>query len=285
MNNSQSTIHNPKSVILGTGLSGLVGSKFVQMFSGVYDFVNLDLKSGIDITDEVMVMDAVENTQSGVLLHFAAFTDANRANLEKGDKDGIVYKVNVLGTRNMIKAAKEFDRHLIHISTAYVFDGEKEGLYTEEDEVNPIEWYGQTKAWAEEEVLSSDCVYTILRIDQPYREDKFDKQDILHRIIQGLSVDNLPPMFVDHTFTPTKIEIFAQNLNKIIKNRIYGLYHATTEPLTNDYDFAVKIKKMYDLPGEVRPGNLKEYLKRAKRPYQKNTGLDVRKLQTKLAEK
>lgn len=267
-----------KKHILGTGLSGLVGSKLVEMFSQQYEFQNLDLSMGVDITDEKLVHDAVEKSPAETIIHFAAFTDVTRAHQEQGDRTGVTYKVNVIGTKNIAQAAKKFGKHLIHISTAYVFDGEKEGLYVESDPMHPIEWYGQTKAWAEEEVVNSGVEYTILRIDQPYRQDDFPKPDILHRIKKGLEEGTLPPMFTDHTFTATSIETFSEWIQQIIEKKITGLYHATTDAMTTDYQFAQKVKEQFGLSAEIREGSLIEFLKTANRPYQKNTAMDNAKL-------
>jgi len=264
--------------LLGTGLSGLVGSKFTQLYANQYEFRNLDLSTGVDITDSQSVQKAVEESDAEVIVHFAAFTDVSKAHQEKGNKEGIVYKVNVSGTRNIAEAAKQSGKHLIHISTAYVFDGEKKGLYSEEDAVNPIEWYGQTKQWAEEEVLNIHPTATILRIDQPYRDDEFAKLDLLHRIKKGLEEGDLPPMFTDHTFTPTHIEKFCEYLAWVVEHKPQGIFHATTDPVTTDYEFALKVKEQFGLDHEVEEGSLEEYLKKTDRPYQKNTALDTSKL-------
>ncbi|MEO8581237.1 MAG: sugar nucleotide-binding protein [Patescibacteria group bacterium] len=271
-----------KTSVLGTGLSGLVGSKFVEMNSELFEFTNLDLATGVDITNLDSVKAAVVDHPAEVVVHFAAFTDVSKAYEEKDDKDGIVYKVNVGGTEHIVQAVKESGKRLIHISTAYVFDGKKEGLYTEEDSMNPIEWYGRTKAWAEEAVLSAGISAAIFRIDQPYRQDEFPKLDILHRIKKGLEEGTLPPMFINHTFTATKIEQFADTLKFAIQNPLEGIFHATTDPVTTDYQFAMDIQKQFGLKGEIKPGDLNEYLKRTNRPYQKNTALDTTKLKEKM---
>jgi dTDP-4-dehydrorhamnose reductase len=267
-----------KIPLLGTGLTGLVGSKFVEMYSDVYAFTNLDLASGVDITNQKDVHKAIVNHPSKVVVHFAAFTDVTKANEEQGDKNGMVYKVNVLGTQNIVNAIKSSGRRLIHISTAYVFDGEKKDPYVETDATNPIEWYGQTKAYAEEVVLGSAISAAILRIDQPYRQDDFPRLDILHRVKKGLEEGTLPPMFINHTFTATKIEEFADILQFFVEHELTGIYHATTDQVTTDYEFALNVKKQFNLPGEVKRGDLDEYLKRTNRPYQRNTALDTTKL-------
>jgi dTDP-4-dehydrorhamnose reductase len=112
---------SPQASILGTGLSGLVGSTFTEAFADKYNFKNLDLLTGVDITNADQVLKAVEESPADTLIHCAAFVDANRAWQEKGNKDGICYKVNVLGTQNIVDAAAKFNKHLIHISTAYIF--------------------------------------------------------------------------------------------------------------------------------------------------------------------
>lgn len=264
--------------ILGTGLSGLVGSKFVDLYANVHEFQNLDLTSGVDILNESQVQAAFESSDAPVVVHFAAFTDTQKAFEQNGDKDGPAYKVNVLGTRNIAKAAQATGKYLIHISTAYVFDGEKIGRYTEEDPVRPIEWYGQTKAWAEDEVREHSSLYSILRIDRPYRQDEFPKLDILHKIKAKLEAGELPPQFSDTTWTPTSVEKFSQLLSWIAENKPVGIYHTTTEPEYSDYSFALFVRQYYRINREVQKGSLTEYLKDHPRPYQRNTSLDTSKI-------
>jgi dTDP-4-dehydrorhamnose reductase len=148
-----------KIPVLGTGLNGLVGSRFVKDFSDKYDFDNLDLRDPnrpVDITNAEQIMEILQNSPAEYIVHFAAFTNVSAAWEQSGDKDGVCYQVNVKGTENIIKACQATGKHLIHISTAYVFDGEKETLYTEEDPVKPIEWYGETKMLAEKAIQEAE---------------------------------------------------------------------------------------------------------------------------------
>ncbi len=270
--------------VIGTGLSGLVGSKLVSMYSAEHTFQNLDLTTGVDILDAAQVIDAFKKSDAPVAVHFAAFTDTQKAFEQSGDKEGMAYKVNVIGTRNIATAAKETGKYLIHISTAYVFDGTKEGLYTEEDAPSPIEWYGQTKAYAEEEVLSLDGKYAILRIDRPYRNDEFPKLDILHKVKSKLEEGTLPPQFSDTSWTPTSIETFSEWLITIASKQPQGIFHTTTEPVFSDYSFALWVKEKYQLSGDVKEGSLADYLANNPRPYQKNTALDTTKVRRVMAQ-
>lgn len=262
--------------IIGTGLSGLVGSKFVELFSHKYSISNLDLTAGVDITKEDDVLRAVEASSSPALIHLAAFTDVNKAFEQTGDKDGVCYKVNVMGTQNIANACKKTGKHLVHVSTAFVFDGNKETMYTEDDVINPIEWYGVTKAEAETVVQQTCSSYTILRIDQPFRRDPFLKQDTAHKLIEQLKRGSFKP-FEDHFFAPTIIEDFAHVLDYCIEKKPQGIFHTTCGRKISDYEYAQLINSALNLGAAVTPGSLQEYLKTVNRPYQKNTALDSSK--------
>lgn len=271
--------------IIGTGLNGLIGSKLMEDFSGTYQFQNidrLDEKQPIDITKPIEVLNFLNNSDAPFVVHFAAFTDVTKAWEQRDDLNGSAYQVNVIGTKNVVNAAEQTGKHLIHISTAYVFNGEKEGMYTEEDPVSPIEWYGQTKALAEEQVMKSAGDWTILRIDQPFRSDTFPKVDFAHRIIQGLIDDKLYPQFTDHFVGPTYIDDFVKVIDWIIRTGTTGVFHATSGEKWSDYAFAKMVNEELQLGKEVKSGELASYLKTLNRPYQKNTAMDSSKLISQL---
>ena len=275
-----------KIKVLGTGLNGLVGSKLVKDFADKYEFDNLDLRNPtrpVDITNAEQVKAVVNQSEAEFLVHFAAFTDVNAAWEQRQDKTASCYQVNVEGTRNIAEACRQTSKHLIHISTAYVFDGQKEGLYSEEDSLSPIEWYGQTKAWAEELIQDmSDLKWTILRIDQPFRSDSFTKLDIAHKLIAGIREGKIYPQFTDHYFGPTFIDDFAQVIDAVIANKIAGLFNASSGEQWTDFQFAQAIAQEIAPNFPVQAGSLAEYLKSTQRPYQKNTALNCDKLQAVL---
>ncbi|MBP6933495.1 sugar nucleotide-binding protein [Candidatus Woesebacteria bacterium] len=275
-----------KQHILGTGLNGLVGSKFVSDFSDRYLFDNLDLRDKqrpVDITQQQQVESVIAQSAAKFLIHFAAFTNVTVAFAQSGDKNGLCYQVNVVGTKNIAQACQKFNKHLIHISTAYVFNGEKEGLYTEQDPLSPIEWYGQTKAWAEEVVQSTPgLTWTILRIDQPFRSDPFAKLDVAWKLIEGMRAGKIYPQFTDHYFGPTYIDDFAKVLDAVIRLNLTGLYHATSGEQWTDFDFARSLAQQLHIDYQVEAGSLAKYLETSQRPYQKNTALSVDKLKSVL---
>ena len=280
--NNQSTI---KQTIIGTGLNGLVGSKFVQLFGNQYQFDSLDLRhptNPLDITDENAVNQAVSESSAKVVVHLAAFTNVSAAWEQRADKTGLVYQVNVNGTKNIIRACEVYGKYLIHISTSYVFDGTNDNLYLETDTPKPIEWYGETKWLAEEAIINSKLDWSILRIDQPFRSDPFEKIDLAHQIINGLKNNSLKPLFNNHFFGPTFIDDFAKIIDYFIKHQPQGIYHATSGEKWTDYDFGQLIKNTHNLSGQIKVGDLNQYLQSLDRPYQRNTALNNQKISSLL---
>ena len=267
--------------IIVTGSKGLIGSKFVAAYEKQYEIISFD-QSGepsIDITDKELLRQEIAKYSNVVaVLHLAAYTDVSGAYSQTGDKNGVAWQVNVEGTQHLADLCREFDLYLIHMSTAYVFDGDKQSLYFEEDEPKPIEWYGETKAEAEKKVLESGCKSVILRIDQPFSRDKFFKIDTLHRIINGLDDGTLYPQFTNHFFGPTYIEDLARVIDFFVRKQLTGIYHASSGEKWSDYDFAWTVQELLDLPGKVKKADLDEYLKTLNRPYQRNTAMDNQKL-------
>lgn len=269
--------------ILATGAVGLVGSRFLEMFKDKYDVANIDILSGVDITDLSSVEKFISQNESDTLIHLAAFTDTNKAWEEKGNTYGICYKVNVLGTKNLAEVCKEKGIHLIHISTDFVFDGTKTTPYLETDATSPLEWYGETKAIAENVVIDSGVSHTIVRIAYPYRANFENKPDLIKKIRAGLESGKLYPQFTDTTITPTFIDDIARAFDKIIELKPQGIYHVTGTTSLSPFELAQKVAVAYGFDKNiVKEGSLTEYLKTASRPFARTVAMDSSKAQKDL---
>jgi len=268
--------------ILATGLSGLVGSRIAELLGEKFDFQDLAYEKGFDITKIETVEKEIANSPAKILIHLAAFTDVNAAWGQRGDKEGSCYKINVVGTRNISQLSAKCNKFLIHFSTDFVFNGKKNESYTEEDKPNPIEWYGQTKCWAEEEVKKSGCQYCIVRISFPFRAYFLAKIDLVRKIIQGLKNKDLPPMFCDQIITPTFIDDIAEGVGIILEKQPKGIYHLVGSTFFSPYELTQKIADVFGFDKNlVKKGSLKEYLKNNpnSRPYQKKLALANKKIQ------
>lgn len=265
--------------ILATGATGLVGSRFVEMFKDKYEVINMDLTIGVDITKvETFKPFFDAHPDAKALIHLAAFTDTNKAFAESGDKNGICYKVNVDGTRNIADICKERGIHLIHVSTDFIFDGTKETAYTEDDQASPIEWYGETKAIAETVVKESGASYSIVRLSYPYRATFDLKPDLIKKIRTGLESGKLYPQFTDTVITPTFIDDIARAFDKLIELKPQGIFHTVGSDSLSPYELARKVAVAYDFdPNVVKEGSLTEYLKTATRPFARTVKMSNQK--------
>jgi dTDP-4-dehydrorhamnose reductase len=268
-----------KTPLLATGLNGLVGSKFTQLYSDRYSFDNLDVSDPvrpIDITNAEDINRLFAASPAEFVIHMAAFTDVNAAWQQTGNTQGLAYQVNVKGTENIVKAAAAHGKHVIHISTALVFDGTKEDSYLESDPTAPIEWYGQTKAEAEAVVQASTGNWTILRIDYPFRSDDFPKPDIVRKTIAAIKSGI--PLFDNHFFSPTYIDDLATVIDWVIRSQSTGLFNTSTGEKWSDFQLGQEINEILHLGLEVKQGDLNEYLAKTQRPYHRNTTMNCDKL-------
>ncbi|MBQ6449522.1 NAD(P)-dependent oxidoreductase [bacterium] len=268
--------------IIVTGARGLVGTRFLANYRDKYDIVTLGSshEQRVDITDREALLTALkEHSDAQALIHLAAYTNVNGAFEQTGDKSGAAWQVNVTGTENIAEACREFGFYLIHVSTAFVFDGQKKTPYVEDDQPHPIEWYGQTKYEAEKIVTTSGAKSVILRIDQPFTHVPSAKVDTLWRVINGLRAGQLYPQFTNHYFGPTYIEDLTRIFDFCLRQQPTGLYHASSGETWSDYDFACSVRDILHLKTDVAPGDLEAYLRTTKRPYQRQTALNIDHLQ------
>jgi len=277
--------------IIATGITGLVGSRVVELIGNKYNFVNFSLDSGIDITRySLLEKKFEENKEACAVLHLAAFTDVSKAWEQNENKNSSCYLVNVLGSKNIAQLCKKYGMYLVHISTDFVFDGENppKGGYREKDEPNPIEWYGETKLWAEREVERSGCKNCILRIAFPYKAKKAKKElepnpklDLVRKIKKRLENREEVQMFADQIITPTFIDDFAKVIDICFADQPGGIFHAVGSSSLSPYDLAVSVAEKFGLDKSlINKSNLEDYLQKHpdSRPRQKEMIISNEKL-------
>ena len=258
--------------ILGTGLDGLVGSRIVELLSNKYEFENLSLSTGLDITNRDAVLESIKSSDAQIALHLAAKTNVDGCELDKALREkGDAWKINVLGTQNVVDGCKQSNKKLVYISTDFVFDGVNPpaGGYSEEDIPNPINWYAKTKYEGEKIVQNFKSPWIIARIAYPYRA-KFERLDFARGILKRLQ-EGLPVTAVkDHIFTPTFIDDIAFASDALIKNNCTGIFHVVGSQSLTPFDAATLIAKEFNLgESKISKTTRAEYFNnKAPRPFQ-----------------
>ena len=113
----------------------------------------------MNITNKDEVEKVILGYKPDIIFHCAAYTAVDKAEEDKEN----CYNINVNGTKNIVSVAEKINAKVVYISTDYVFDGTKEGIYEIDDKTNPINYYGYTKLMGEEEVKKLKD-YLIVRI-------------------------------------------------------------------------------------------------------------------------
>ncbi len=254
--------------ILGTGLSGLVGSRVVELLSPRHSFEDLSLDTGVDITDQTAVRERITKSNAPWVFHFAAKTDVDGAEGERTLREkGPTWIVNVTATEHIVSVCRTTKKKLLYISTDYVFDGIKDE-YSEEDAPNPQGWYALTKYEGERCVAGLGDQALIIRIANPYKRKTVGRADFVHKIINRLRGNQQLHAPTDQLFIPTFIDDIAHALAVLVDNNAFGLYHVVGSQALSPYDGARKIAALFGLDeGLILPTTFESYFQgRAPRP-------------------
>ncbi len=249
--------------ILGTGLTGLVGSRVTELLSSAYEFEFINLENGINILNKKSVFDAISLSKAPIVIHMAAKTNVDRCELDRQrDKEILnfsnfsqkeeawvneqtAWAVNVFGTQNIVEACQAFNKKIIYISTDFVFNGQKKS-YTEDDTPSPINWYGKTKFEGEKLVQTSGLDWVIVRPAYPYRA-LFERNDLVRVLIAKLKKQEELNMITDHIMVPTFIDDIANALDVLIQRQEKGIFHIVGSQAITPYNLAIKIAKEFNL--------------------------------------
>ena len=232
----------------------------------------------LDVTDAEKVMEVVKEVRPDVIVHCAAWTNVDGAEDPKNYE--VVRAVNVEGTANLARAAKEIDAKFVYISTDYVFDGTGERPWEPDDKnYAPINVYGQSKLDGELEVSRILDKYFIVRIAWVFGRNG---KNFIRTMIEVGKKHDVVKVVNDQIGTPTYTVDLARLLVDMIETDKYGYYHATNEGGYISWaDFAEEIYKDAGMDVKVERVSTEEYEKIAgktvaKRPF--NSRLDKTKL-------
>ena len=255
--------------IIGTGLSGLVGSRVVELLSPLFSFEDLSLDTGVDITKEAVVVSRIRASEASWVFHFAAKTDVDGAEKERelGEQSG-TWIVNVCGTKYIVDACRQSGKRLLYVSTDYVFDGVS-GVYTEEDIPNPQSWYAMTKYEGEKLVAELADRSLIIRIANPFRDHFLPRPDFVAKIREKLVAGEQITSPSDQLLTPTFIDDIAYAVKTLIDRNASGVYHIVGDDALSPFAAAKAVAKNFGFDTSlVRQTTFASYFAgRAPRPF------------------
>jgi dTDP-4-dehydrorhamnose reductase len=247
--------------IIVFGASGQLGHciKSISEQKGISIIFPLESEANILDTD---ALDTVfEKYKPAYAINCAAYTAVDKA---EGDID-LAHRVNVIGVKNLAVQCKKHNTILIHISTDFVFKGDKASPRVETDEASPISVYGQTKLDGEKAVKAILPQYFTIRTGWLYSE--YGNNFVKTMLKLGTERDELK-IIADQVGTPTYAIDLAGFILHIIEvnSKAYGIYHYSNEGVTSWFDFARAIFDISATPVKTTPIRTDEYPTKATRP-------------------
>jgi len=235
------------------GCGGMLGEGFYKQFKEEYKLkctdkdVNTDWLSFLDFRDFENYRNDVVDFAPDYLFHLGAYTDLEFCEENVDD----TYMTNTLSVEHACQIANELDIPLLYISTAGIFDGEKD-LYDDWDVPNPLGHYARSKYMGELFVQQNVRKHYICRAGWmmgggPQKDKKF-VQKIMKQLKEGKK-----ELFVvnDKDGTPTYTHDFAKTVRELIQTRHYGLYNLVCDGLTGRFDVAACLLKILGKSDEV----------------------------------
>lgn len=254
--------------ILVTGAYGQLGRELKELEKQYPDFQFLftDIDT-LDISNETAVELYLKKYQPGFVINCAAYTAVDKAESEQD----IARKVNATAPKLLAKYSNIFGSKFIHISTDYVFNGEANQPYSEEDKVEPLGVYGKTKLEGEKNCIAENPNTVIIRTSWLY--SSFGNNFVKTMLRLGNERDEVKVVF-DQIGTPT----YAADLAKVIMTIVTksdknpdafesGVYHFSNEGAISWYDLAQAIFEISEIDCKVNPVLSDQFPSVVKRPH------------------
>jgi len=261
-------------VVLGG--SGLVGSRVLELCADDLELI-APTHAQLDVLDDDALAAFLANTPAPVVLNLAAWADVDGAERERGDREGRVFALNARYPARLASLCGELGKHLVHVSTDYVFDGASlDRPYRETDPIGPLCWYAETKLGGERGVLGSGAPACVARIEMPFSAHQHPKQDLARLCLARLGRGEPMVGVVDQRITPVLLDDGVRALRQLIEARFTGVVHVAAADWTTPYLFTRSIAGRLGLNADlVEPESFANFAPKrpARRPQ--HSWLDV----------
>ena len=225
----------------------------------------------LDITLEDRVSDFISTHTPDIVVNCAAFTNVDKCETERE----AAFSVNALGPKYLASAAKKCGARVIQISTDFVFDGNGNRPYTEEDQTNPLSEYGRTKLEGERNIQSYCDSYLIVRTSWLFGHNGIN---FAAKMLELAEQHKELSIVTDETGSPTYTPDLAEALWILIKQKCEGIINVSNDGSCSRYEWAEYIFETMGFKIKMNPIKSSEYKRPAKVPL--NSTLNCQKFTT-----
>ena len=243
-------------MIVVLGANGQVGFELKRILKDKAIYLT---REKANLNDPKCLENIFKNYQVSSLINAAAYTKVDKAEEDKEE----AYKINAIAPGILAELCKNHSAKLLHFSTDYVFNGQSETPYLESDPIDPINYYGETKAQGEKNILSVLPRALIFRTSWVYSSHGHNFVKTMLNL--GQSRDELR-VVCDQVGSPTWAYELAKVSVLALEKGLTGIYHYSQEGRCSWADFALEIKKMTSFKAKIIPIKTSEYPTIARRP-------------------
>ena len=235
-------------------------------------------QSTIDVRDKNVLKETIMKSQPEVIINLAAMTNVDKCESDKQT----CWDVNVTLVENLARLARIVDARMVHVSTDYVFDGQK-GPYAETAVPHPISYYGKSKLAGENACIVGSMQAAVVRTNVVYGPF-VERPDFVRWVIDALESRTPIRVVNDQYSNPTYVDDISESILRIIQKRRYGIYHVGGADYCSRYEFALRIAGFFRAdPSNISPVTTAELKQPARRPLK--GGLITLKAETDLGMK
>lgn len=252
--------------ILVTGIDGQLGRELKATLEPLGEVLGVGRET-MDLTQATSIRQTIANFKPDTIVNAAAYTAVDKAETD----EELAYTVNAIAPGIMAEEAAKLGATILHVSTDYVFDGQKNLPYREDDATNPLGVYGKTKLAGEEKVKQACQSHIILRTAWVY--GTWGKSNFVKTMLRLGKEREEIRVVTDQVGSPTWAKDIALAIAKLAKSQnTQGIYHFTNSGVASWYDFASAIFEEAKLLGfplkieRVIPITSAEYPTPAQRP-------------------
>ena len=263
--------------ILITGSSGMLGTDLVNLLKSREASLEHNPEvieaphEVLDITLEDRVSDFISTHIPDIVVNCAAFTNVDKCETERE----AAFSVNALGPKYLAAAAKKCGARVIQISTDFVFDGNGNRPYTEEDQTNPLSEYGRTKLEGERNIQSYCDSYLIVRTSWLFGHNGIN---FAAKMLELAEQHKELSIVTDETGSPTYTPDLAEALWILIKQKCEGVINISNDGSCSRYEWAEYIFETMGFKIKMNPIKSSEYKRPANVPL--NSTLNCQKFTT-----
>lgn len=228
---------------LVTGAEGQVGSELPGALArSGFDDVMVATRAAIDLSDAAATRAGVKEAAPDVVVNCAAYNAVDQAEAEPE----VAMAINGVAPGVLAEACRDRGAHLIHISTDYVFSGDKGEPYDEDDAPAPVSAYGRSKLAGEEAVAAVGGSTTLVRAALVFGRVG---RSLVELIATKARAGEPLTMVDDQRGSPTHAADLAGTLAEMARRRIEGLFHVTNAGDCSPYELAQLVVGVLGLEG------------------------------------